>query len=165
MNLSAKIISKVLEIDNCPKDKIISALYKTKVWEEISPVSRIEANFTAPNVLFTSITDNIKIVNVPVNMDGELVLIDKGEEEGKGHLIEFNVRNNENVKELEGNLRIKELSKNKSKIGVFIHKFVLSSDFLKLFGGAAELTLRTKLTDMLRNLEKYCKNHDIEELL
>ena len=163
--MSAKVISKVLEIDNCPKDDLIKALYKAKIWEEISPVSKIEANFTAPNVLFTKITDNIKIVNIPVEMEGELVLSDKGEEAGKGHLIEFNVRNNENVKELEGNLRIKDLSATKSKIGVFIHKFSLSSDFLKLFGGAAELTLRTKLTDMLRNLEKLCHNRNIAELV
>ncbi|MFX0069632.1 MAG: hypothetical protein ACFFAO_00865 [Candidatus Hermodarchaeota archaeon] len=163
--MSAKVISKVLEIDNCPKEDLIKALYNARIWEEISPVSKIEASFTAPNVLFTKITDNIKIVNVPVNMEGELVLSDKGEEEGKGRLIEFNVRNNKDVKELEGNLRIKSLSEKKSKVGVFVHKFVLSSDFLKLFGSAAELTLRTKVTEMLRGLEKFCNNNNIAELV
>jgi hypothetical protein len=98
-------------------------------------------------------------------MEGELVLIDKGEQVGKGRLIEFNVRNNKNVKKLDGNMRIKALSPNISKVGVFVHHFILEDDFLKLFGGAAELTLRTKITSMLRNLEKFCKTSDLNEFL
>ena len=98
-------------------------------------------------------------------MEGELVLIDKGEEQNKGRLIEFNVRNNKNVKDLEGRLRIKALSPTKSKVGVFIENFTLSSDFLNLMGGAADLTLQLKITDMIRNLEKYCKSKKLEELL
>ena len=92
---------------------------------------------------------------------GALVLADKGEQEGKGRLVEFNVRNNENVKELEGNIRVKTLPDNKLKIGVFVHKFTLNSNFMNLLGkGVGEMILRTKLNDMLRNLEKYCKTHD-----
>jgi hypothetical protein len=98
-------------------------------------------------------------------MEGELVLIDKGEEESKGRLIEFNVRNNKNVKKLDGNIRIKTLEGIKSKIGVFVHNFILESDFLKLFGGAAQLTLQTKISSMLRNLENYCKNNDLADFL
>ena len=154
-----------MEISNCPKDKFVQAIYKAKIWEELSPVTKIEVNFIAPNVFHSVIIDNIKVVNIPVEMEGELVLTDKGEEEGKGRLIEFNVRNNKNVKALDGNLRVKALSSDKSKIGVFVHNFVLEDDFLKLFGGAAELTLRTKITSLLRNLEKYCKSNDLKNLL
>jgi hypothetical protein len=160
-----KEISKVVEIDNCNKDSVLKALFKPKLWEEISPVDYIEAKFTAPNVLFTRIKDHIKIVNIEVEMVGELLLIDKGEEADKGRLIQFNVRNNENVQELEGNLRVKSLDNNKSKIGVFIRNFKLSNQFLGLFGNTTELILRTKITDMLRNLEKYCKTRDLKDLL
>lgn len=158
-------ISKVLEISNCPKDKLIGAIYKSKFWEELSPVSKIEVNFIAPNVFHSVIIDNIKVVNIPVEMEGELVLTDKGDQEGKGTLIEFNVRNNKNVKKLDGNMRVKALSPNMSKVGVFVHNFILEDDFLKLFGGAAELTLRTKITTMLRNLERFCKTNDLSEFL
>jgi hypothetical protein len=160
-----KEISKVVEIDNCNKDIVLQALFKPKLWEEISPVDYIEAKFTAPNVLFTRIKDHVKIVNIEVEMVGELLLIDKGEEADKGRLIQFNVRNNENVQELEGNLRVKSLDNNKSKIGVFIRNFKLSNQFLGLFGNTTELILRTKITDMLRNLEKYCKTRDLKDLL
>jgi len=160
-----KEISKIVEIDNCNKDIVLQALFKPKLWEEISPVDYIEAKFTAPNVLFTRIKDHVKIVNIEVEMVGELLLIDKGEEADKGRLIQFNVRNNENVQELDGNLRVKSLDNNKSKIGVFIRNFKLSNQFLGLFGNATELILRTKVTDMLRNLEKYCKTKDLKDLL
>ncbi len=159
--MTAKVISKILDIDNCPKNKLLEAIYKAGFWEKFSPVTKIEAEMIAPNVLFSNIIDNIKLINIPIEMEGELVLIDKGEEEGKGRLIEFNVRKNENIKKLEGNLRIKALSDNKTKIGVFVHKFILSNNFLSLFGGAAELIFRTKLTNFLRNLEKYCKSNDL----
>jgi len=146
-------------------NKFIEAIYKAKFWEELSPVTKINAEMIAPNVLHTNIIDNIKLIKIPIEMEGELVLIDKGEEEGKGRLIEFNVRKNKNVKKLEGNLRIKELSGNASKLGIYIHKFILSDNFLSLFGRAAELTLRSKLTGFLRNLEKFCKNNDLNEFL
>ena len=42
--------------------------------------------------------------------------------------------NNKDIKELDGNIRVKALSPNESKIGVFIHNFELSSNFLNLFG-------------------------------
>ncbi|MFX1338546.1 MAG: hypothetical protein ACFFDK_08040 [Promethearchaeota archaeon] len=158
-------ISKVLEIENCPKDKLIAAIYVSKFWEELSPVSKIEVNFVSPNVFHSIIVDNIKVVNIPIEMEGELVLTDKGEEEGKGRLIEFNVRNNKNVKKLDGNMRIKALSPYMSKVGVFVHNFSLEDDFLRLFGGAAELTLRTKISNMLRNLERFCKTNDLNEFL
>ncbi len=163
--MTAKVISKVIEIDNCPKDKLLEVIYTPKFWEEISPVSKIKAEKIAPNVIRTYIVDNIKLVNIPIEMEGELVFIDQGEQEGKGRLVELNVRKNKNVKKLEGNIRIKALSDSKSKIGVFINKFILSDDFLSLLGGAAELILRTKLTNMLRNLEKYCKNHNLSDFL
>lgn len=160
-----KVISKVLEIENCNKDIVLKAIYNPKFWEEISPVDKIEASFTSPNVLHTDIVDMIKVVNIAIEMEGELVLVDKGEEEGKGHLIEFNVRNNKDVTDLEGNIRVKALSPSKSKIGVFIHDFKLSSNFLSLFGGATELILRTKITGILRNIEKYCKTKDLKNFL
>ena len=163
--MTSKSISKVLEIENCPKDKLLEAIYKAEFWEAISPVSKIEAQMISPNVLFTKTVDTIKVVNIPIEMEGELVLIDKGEEEGKGHLVEINVRKNENIKKFEGNLRIKALTNTKSKVGIFINKFILSNYFLDLFGGAAELTLRSKLSDGLRNLEKYCKSNDLSDFL
>ena len=163
--MTSAVISKVVEINKCPKDILLKAIYKSKFWEELSPVTKIEVNFIAPNVFHSSIVDNIKVVNYPVEMEGELVFTDKGEEKEKGRLIEFNVRNNKNIKKLDGNLRVKALSSDKSKIGVFIHNFDLEDNFLKLFGGAAELTLRTKITSMLRNIEKYCKTNDLSKLL
>ncbi len=160
-----KVISKVLEIENCNKDIVLKAIYNPKFWEEISPVDKIEASFPSPNVLHTDIVDMIKVVNIAIEMEGELVLVDKGEEQGKGHLIEFNVRNNKDVTDLEGNIRVKALSPSKSKIGIFIHDFKLSSNFLSLFGSATELILRTKITGILRNIEKYCKTKDLKNFL
>ena len=70
-------ISKVLEINNCPKDTLIEAIYTSKFWEELSPVSKIEVNFIAPNVFHSNIVDKIKVINIPIEMEGELVLTDK----------------------------------------------------------------------------------------
>jgi hypothetical protein len=158
-------ISKVLEIENCNKETLIKAIYNSDFWIMIKPTKEMEAEFIAPNVLFTKVLDEINVVKVPIEMEGELVLIDKGEEEGKGGLIEFNVRNNKDVRELEGRIRVKSLSASKSKIGVFIENFKLSSDFLNLIGGTADLILQMKITDMLRNLQKYCKSNDLNNLL
>lgn len=157
-------ISKVLEIDNCKNDDLLKAIYSAKFWEQIKPTKKMEAEFIAPNVLYTKIYDEINLIKVSIEMEGELVLIDKGTDQDKGNLIEFNVRNNKDVRNLEGRIRVKALSPVKSKIGVFIDKFTLSSDFLNLLGGAADLTLQMKITDMLRNLEKYCKINKLEEL-
>ena len=83
----------------------------------------------------------------------------------KGRLIEFNVRNNKDVRELDGRIRVKEITPNKSKLGVFIETLTLSSDFMNIIGkSAAELVLRTKITDMMRNLENYCKINSLSEL-
>jgi len=167
--MTPKVISKVLEINNCPNETLIKALYTSKFWELLSPVSSIEVNFTSPNVFYSKIVDEIKItgnlLKIPINMVGEMVLIDKGEEPGKGKLIEFNVRENKDVRDLEGRIRIKALTPTKSKVGIFIHNFVLSSDFLNLIGkGAGELIIRDKITKTLRNLEKHCKTKKLEDL-
>jgi len=158
-------ISKILEIDNCNNEILLKAIYTSEFWETINPTKKMEAKFIAPNVLYTKIYDQISVVNVPIEMEGELVLSDKGDQENKGRLIEFNVRNNDNVKRLEGRIRVKALSSTKSKIGVFVETLILTSDFLNLLGGAADLTLQMKITDMLRNLEKYCKNKDLNDFL
>ena len=168
--MSAKLISKVLEIDNCNCDLLLKALFKAAFWEEISPVAKIEVEFTSPNVFFSKITDEVgkigDIFKIPIDMEGELVLIDKGEDLGKGNLIEFNVRNNKDVRDLEGRLRAKSITPDKTKVGVFIHTLTLSNDFLNLLGkGAAEMILRTKITGMLRNLEKLCKDRRLEDLI
>lgn len=163
--MTTNIISKVIELDNCNKDLLIKALYTVKFWETVNPAKKIEARFTAPNVLYSKITD--EIVNIPIEMEGELVLQDEGEqEEGKGRLIELNVRNNKDVRELEGRLRIKALTPNKSKFGIFIKSFKLGSDFINLIGkNVAELTLRNKITEMLRNLERWVRNNSLKDLL
>ena len=158
-------ISKVLEIDNCNKDELIKAIYTTSLWEKITPVQKIEVEFTAPNVLHCKIYDKIKVVNVPIEMETEIVLSDKGEEAGKGHVIELNIRNNEQVQKLEGRLRIKALSSTKSKVGIFIDTIIFTNDFLKLLGGAADMTFQLKVSDMLRNLEKLCKTRSLNEFL
>ncbi len=162
--MSTNIISKVVELDNCNKDMLIKAIFKPEFWVMINPAKSMQAEFTSPNVLYTKIID--EIINIKIEMEGELVLQDNGEqEEGKGRLIELNVRNNKDVRELEGRMRIKAISNNKSKIGVFINSFKLGSDFLGLIGRkAAELALRTKITDMLRNLEKWVKSKSLEDL-
>jgi hypothetical protein len=162
--MPANIISKVVELDNCNKDLLITAIYKPEFWIMVNPAKSMHAEFTAPNVLFTKIVD--EIINIKIEMEGELVLQDKGEQEGgKGRLIELNVRNNKDVRELEGRMRIKALTNNRSKIGVFINSFKLGSDFLNLIGkSAAELALRTKITDMLRNLERYVKSNSLSDL-
>ncbi len=163
--MSANIISKVVELENCNKEDFIRGLYKEEFWITINPTKKMEAKFIAPNVLYSKITD--EIVKIPVEMEGELVLQDRGEQsEGKGRLIELNVRNNKDVRELEGHLRIKELTPIKSKIGVFINNFTLSSDFINLIGkSAAEFTLRTKITEMLRKLERWLKSNSLNDLL
>ena len=153
-----------MELDNCNKDLLIKALYTAKFWETVNPAKKMEAKFVSPNILYTKVTD--EIVNIPVEMEGELVLQDKGEqEESKGRLIEINVRNNKDVKELEGRLRIKEISTNRTKLGIFISDFKLSSDFLNLIGkNVSELTLRNKITIMVRNLKRWVKNHSLNDL-
>ena len=158
-------ISKVLEIENCNKDVLIKSLYKSEFWEAVNPAKKMEAKFIAPNVLYSKIYDQISVVNVPIEMEGELVLSDEGEQGEKGRLIDFNVRNNKDVKTLEGRIRVKSLSSTKSKIGVFVESLILTSDFLNLIGGAADLILQMKITDMLRNLEKYCKSNDLKQFL
>ncbi len=164
MLLMAKI-SKILEIDNCNKDILFQALYKAEFWETINPSKKMEANFIAPNVLYTKIYDEIDVVHIPIEMEGELVLSDKGEIGGKGRLVEFNVRNNKDIKQLEGRMRIKALSPTKTKLGVFVENFALSGDFLSLIGSIANLTLQTKITEMMRNIEKYCKTKDLKDFL
>jgi hypothetical protein len=158
-------ISKVLEVNNCNNEALVKALYKAKFWEEINPSKKMEAEFTAPNVLYTKVYDEIDLVKIPIEMEGDLVLSDMGEEPGKGRLIEFNVRNNKDVRELEGRIRIKSLSPIKSKLGVFIENFKLSSEFLNLLGGGADLVLQRKISEMLRNIERYCKTKDLQDFL
>ncbi|MHA2035191.1 MAG: hypothetical protein ACW972_08840 [Promethearchaeota archaeon] len=163
--MTSSIISKVVELDNCNKDLLIKAIYTAKFWEVINPAKKMEAKFISPNVLYTKVSD--EIINIPIEMEGELVLQDKGEQaEGKGRLIEMNVRNNKDVKELEGRMRIKEISANKSKLGIFISHFNLGSDFINLIGkSVSELTLRSKITEMVRNLESWVKNNSLNDLL
>ena len=158
------IISKVVEINNCNKEDLVKAFFKAQFWEAINPAKKMEAKFISPNVLFTKISDDI--INLPVEMEGELVLQDNGEQSGgKGRLIEINVRNNKDVRELEGNIRIKALTPSRCKVGVFIKNFKIENEFINLIGrNAAELTLRSKITDMLRNLEKWLKTNSFNEL-
>jgi len=158
-------ITKILEIDNCNKDILSQALYKAEFWEAINPTKKMEAKFIAPNVLYTKIYDEIDVIHIQIEMEGELVLSDKGEIEGKGRLVEFNVRNNKDIKHLEGRLRIKALSPTKTKLGVFVENFALSGNFLSLIGSVANLTLQKKITEMMRNIEKYCKTKDLKDFL
>ena len=140
-------------------------MYSAEFWEKIAPTKSIYTKFIAPNVLYSKIIDEINIVNLKVETEGELVLTDRGEELGKGRVIEFNIRNNKEIKELEGRIRIKFLSPLKTKVGVFIETFSLEHTFLKLIGSAAEFILQSKLTEMMRNLEKYCKSSDLKNFL
>jgi hypothetical protein len=164
VKITAKI-SKVLEINNCNDNDLLKALYVAEFWEEINPSKKMEAKFTAPNVLHTKIYDEIDLIKIPIEMEGELVLSDKGQDPGKGHLIEFNVRNNKDIRELEGRIRIKPLSPNKSKVGVFVDTFTLSSDVLRSIAGVGDLVLQNKISEMLRNIEKYCKTKDLKAFL
>ena len=161
--MTSSIISKVVELD-CNKDLLVKTFFSAKFWETVNPAKKMEAKFVSPNILYTKVTD--EIVNIPVEMEGELVLQDKGEqEESKGRLIEINVRNNKDIKELEGRLRIKEISTNRTKLGIFISDFKLSSDFLNLIGkNVSELTLRNKITVMVRNLKRWVKKHSLNDL-
>ncbi|MEJ2251542.1 MAG: hypothetical protein P8Y70_14550 [Candidatus Lokiarchaeota archaeon] len=158
------MISKVLEIE-VEKEDLIKALYIPEVWEAISPVKKITVDFPAPNVLRSEIYDEVDLVKIPIKLSGELVMTDQGEDPGKGRLIELNVRNNKDVKHLEGRLRIKKIGSNKSKVGVFIHNFELNSEFLNILGDASELVLRNKLSDLMRNLQKYCMKNDLKSII
>jgi len=162
---TTNIISKVVEIENCNKEDLIKAFYTPQFWIIINPTKKMEAEFIAPNVLYTKVSD--EIINIKIEIEGELVLHDNGEQpEGKGRLIEMNVRNNKDVRELEGHLRVKALTQEKCKVGVFINSFTLSSGFLNLIGkSAAKLALRSKITDMLRNLQQWLKTNSLDDLL
>ena len=164
MKITAKI-SKVLEINNCNDNDLLKALYVAEFWEEINPSKKMEATFTAPNVLHTKIYDEVDLIKIPIEMEGELILSDKGQDPGKGHLIEFNVRNNKDIRELEGRIRIKPLSPTKSKVGIFVEIFTLSSDVLRSIAGVSDLVLQSKISEMLRNIEKYCKAKDLKDFL
>lgn len=150
------ITSKVVEVD-CAKEDFLDSIYKPKIWETISPVKKITVEFTAPNVFFSEIYDEVDLVKMPVEMSGELVMLDKGEVPEKGRLIELNVRNNEDVKKLDGRLRVKSLGPDKTKIGVFITNFQLTSELLNMLGDTSELILRRKINEILRGLQKYLK--------
>jgi len=164
VKITAKI-SKVLEINNCNDNDLLKALYVAEFWEAINPAKKMEATFTAPNVLHTKIYDEVDLIKIPIEMEGELILSDKGQDPGKGHLIEFNVRNNKDIRELEGRIRIKPLSPTKSKVGVFVEIFTLSSDVLRSIAGVGDLVLQNKISEMLRNIEKYCKAKDLKDFL
>ena len=159
------IISKVVEIDNCSKEDLVKSFYNPQFWVKRNPAKSMEAEFISPNVLHTKIT--AEIMKIPVEMEGELVLQDKGEQPGgKGRLIEINIRNNKDIRELDGNMRVKTITPTKCKIGVFIHSFKLESGFLNLIGrNVAELTLRNKITDMLRKLERGLKTNSLKDFL
>jgi hypothetical protein len=154
-------ISKVLEIENCKKEDLIEAIYKPEFWKEITPVQKVEAKLIAPNVLYNKIYDQISLIKVPIELESEMVLSDKGEQAGKGRLIEINIRNNDEIKNMEGRLRIKALTSTKSKVGIFIDELSFSNDFLSLLGGTADMILQTKITEMMRNLQKLCKIKDL----
>ena len=158
-------ISKVLEINNCNRDNLIKAIYKPAFWEITNPTKRIDVEFISPNVLYSKIYDEIDLVKVPIEIEGELVLEDKGIDGSKGHLIEFNVRNNKDVHKLEGRIRVKGLSATKSKVGIFIEDFKLGSNLLGIIGSTADIILQSHITDMLRKLEKFCKSENLEKLL
>lgn len=158
-------ISKILEIENCNNEDLIKAIYTTSFWEKITPVQKIEVEFISPNVLQSKIHDHIKVVNVPLEMETEIVLSNKGEDPGKGHLIELNTRNNDQIQKFEGRLRIKAISPTKSKVGIFIDTIIFTNDFIKLLGGAADMTFQLKVSDMMRNLEKHCKTSSLNEFL
>ncbi len=154
-------ISKVLEIENCKKEDLIEAIYKSEFWKEITPAQKVEAKFIAPNVLYNKIYDQVSLIKVPIELESEMVFSDKGEQAGKGRLIEINIRNNNEIKNMEGRLRIKALSQSKSKVGIFIDVLSFSNEFLGLLGGAADVILQTKITEMMRNLQKLCKMKDL----
>jgi hypothetical protein len=116
-------------------------------------------------VLYSKIYDEIDFLRLKIEMEGELVLLDKGEEEGKGKIIEFNVRNNKEVRKLEGRARIKYISPVKSKVGIFIDTFTLEDNFFKLIGTASEFILQSKITEIMRNLEKLCKTSNLNNFL
>jgi hypothetical protein len=155
--MPSNLISKVVKV-NCPKEELLKIVYTPEIWEAISPVKRINIEFTAPNVFYSEIYDEVDLIKIPIEMSGELVMTDKGEIPNKGNLIELNVRNNKDIEKLEGRLRIKSLGSNLSKVGVFIHNFKLTSEFFNLLGDTADLILRTKLSEIMRNLQNYYKN-------
>ena len=98
--MTSSIISKIVELD-CNKDLLVKTFFSAKFWETVNPAKKMEAKFISPNVLYTKVID--EIVNIPIEMEGELVLQDMGEKaEGKGRMIEINVRNNKDIKDLEG---------------------------------------------------------------
>ena len=147
-------ITKVLEIDNCKKEELIEAIYKSEFWKEITPAQKVEAKFIAPNVLYNKIYDQVSLINVPIELESEMVFSDKGEQAEKGRLIEINIRNNNEIKNMEG--------PSKSKVGIFIDALSFSNEFLSLLGGTADMILQTKITEMMRNLQKLCKMKDLK---
>lgn len=163
--MPTNIISKIVEIENCNKEDLIKAFYNPQFWIIINPAKKMEAEFIAPNVLYTKVSD--EIIKIKIEMEGELVLQDDGEQpEGKGRLIKINVRNNKDIRELEGHMRVKALTQEKCKMGVFINNFKLNSGFLNSIGkSAAELILRSKITDMLRNLQQWLKTNSLADFL
>ena len=158
-------ITKVLEIENCKKEDLLKAIYDSEFWENIVPAQKIEAKFIAPNVLYNKIFDQVSVVKVPIELESEMVFSDKGEQAGKGRLIEINIRNNNEIKNMEGRIRIKALTPTKSKVGIFIDTLTFSSDFLSLLGGAADMILQTKITEMMRNLQKLCKTKNLGDFI
>ena len=67
--MSANIISKVVELDNCNKDTLIKAIFKPEFWEMVNPAKSMQAKFIAPNVLYTKVID--EIINIKIEMEAQ----------------------------------------------------------------------------------------------
>ncbi|GAG84069.1 unnamed protein product, partial [marine sediment metagenome] len=47
----------------------------------------------------------------------------------------------------------------------FCGNFTLTSDVLRSIAGVGDLVLQNKISEMLRNIEKYCKTKDLKAFL
>jgi hypothetical protein len=159
------IMSEIIEVQNASEEKILKKLREADFWIQIIPAKQKIVEMRAPNVLYTSISEEIRmdllglanIKPIKLEFEGELVLEDKGSDEN-GHFLDFNVRKNTLITELEGRLRLKKISNgisNGLKVGIFIYVFKINNQFLGSLGqNAADLILRSKLRELLELAKK-----------
>ncbi len=133
------------------------AIFDAEVWEKISPVEKISANFSAPNVLFSEMQDTITfdpagLTKINLIVHGDLIFEYKGVDGDKGHLYEMYVRNNNYVNNMDARLRVKSEGAN-LKVGIFLQSIEFGSGLLDrgLGRDALIVAIKLKIKNLLTN--------------
>ncbi|MHA1340470.1 MAG: hypothetical protein ACTSRZ_09605 [Promethearchaeota archaeon] len=157
--MSKKPILSIIENIKSPlnEKELTQKLEDKDFWEKIIPTKEKLVKKKAPNVLFIIINeefqfDPVGITKLSLKIEGELLFERKGADM-KGEIVDFYIRNNTHLDELDGRIRIRK-NREMLKIGVFIYSLRVKNIDLNIGQQAIEFVLRTKIREMLKNIEK-----------